>query len=142
MIVENAVAAPSGINVKSYGRLMARFAPKVIKTGAENEAALAIVEKLIRKGDDGRSPEEEAALELLATLIEQFEEKAYPLPAGDPVGALKLLMESHDLKAIALAEIFGSRARTSEVLSGKRSISKEQAKRLGERFKVSPAVFI
>jgi HTH-type transcriptional regulator/antitoxin HigA len=116
--------------------------PKVIETEAENKAALAIVEKLILKGDDKRSPEEEAALDLLATLIEQFEEKAYPLPSGDPVGALKLMMESHKLKAINLSDIFGSRGRTSEVLSGKRSISKEQAKRLEERFKVSPAVFI
>jgi HTH-type transcriptional regulator / antitoxin HigA len=75
-------------------------------------------------------------------LIEQYETRAYSPALGDPLGALKLLMESNDLRAIDLAELFGSRARISEVLSGKRTISKEQAKRLGKRFGVSAAVFI
>jgi HTH-type transcriptional regulator/antitoxin HigA len=130
------------IDAVRYSRLMAEVAPKVIKTEAENDAALVIVERLMEKGDDGRSPEEEAALELLTMLIEQFEEEAYPVPAGDPVGALRFLMESNDLKAADLVDEIGSRAKVSEILSGKRSISKEQAKRLGERFRVSPAVFI
>ena len=51
-------------------------------------------------------------------------------------------MESNGLKAIELAPIFGGRGRVSDVLSGRRSISKEQAKKLGARFHVSPAVFI
>jgi HTH-type transcriptional regulator/antitoxin HigA len=51
-------------------------------------------------------------------------------------------MESNGLKAVGLAPIFGGRGRVSDVLSGRRNISKEQAKRLAERFHVSPAVFI
>ena len=51
-------------------------------------------------------------------------------------------MEHNGLIAADLADVFGSRARVSEVLSGKRSISKEQAKRLGVRFRVSAAAFI
>src|SRR5579863_4411615 len=142
MIAQNPIAAPSGLDVKAYGRLLAKFAPKVIQNEAENEAALAIVERLILKGDGKRSPEEEAALELLSSLVARFEETAYPIPDAEPREALRDLMEHNDLKATDLAGIFGSRARVSEVLSGKRSISKEQAKRLGERFKLSPAVFI
>jgi antitoxin component HigA of HigAB toxin-antitoxin module len=46
------------------------------------------------------------------------------------------------VKAIDLAGIPGSRANVSESLSGKRAISKEQAKRLGAQFGVSPAVSI
>ena len=51
-------------------------------------------------------------------------------------------MEHNGLKAAELAEIMGGRSRVSDVLTGKRAISKEQAKRLGERFKLSPAAFI
>jgi HTH-type transcriptional regulator / antitoxin HigA len=138
----NPIAAPSGLNVKIYGRLLAKFAPKVIETEAENQAALTIVEQLILKGDGRRSPEEEAALGLLSSLIEQFEEAAYPIPDAEPREVLSDLMEHNGLKAIDLADIFGSRARVSEVLSGKRSISKEQAKRLGGRFRISPGAFI
>ena len=142
MITSHPIAAPSGLDVKVYGRLLAKFAPKIIETEAENEAALAIVEQLMVKGDGNRSREEEAALGLLSALIEKFENASYPLPDAEPREVLRDLMEHNDLKATHLSEIFGSRAKVSEVLSGKRSISKEQAKRLGERFSVSPAAFI
>jgi antitoxin component HigA of HigAB toxin-antitoxin module len=87
------------IDAARYRRLMAEVAPKAIKTEAENDAALCKVEKPMQKGDEGRTPEEEAALELLTMLIEQFEEEAYPAPTRDPVSTLRLLMESNDLKA-------------------------------------------
>jgi HTH-type transcriptional regulator/antitoxin HigA len=51
-------------------------------------------------------------------------------------------MEGRGLKPIDMAPVPGSRARVSEVLSRKRAISKDQAKRLGEFFDVSPAAFI
>jgi HTH-type transcriptional regulator/antitoxin HigA len=114
----------------------------VIETEGENEAALAIVEALMEKGDDGRNHEEDAILDLLVTLIEQFEKKEYRLPEGTPLNALKYLVEANGLKAVELEPIFGSRGRVSDVLSGRRDISKEQAKRLAERFNVSAAAFI
>jgi hypothetical protein len=46
IITPNPIVAPSGLDVKMYGRLLAKFAPKIIENEAENEAALAIVEQL------------------------------------------------------------------------------------------------
>ena len=142
MTVLEPIASADDLNVGRYGRLLAKFAPKVIETEAENEAALAIIESLMKKGDDGRSHEEEALLELLLSLAEQFEKSAYDLTEGTPLGALRYLMESNGLKATELGPIFGGRGRVSDVLSGRRGISKEQAKRLAQRFNVSAAVFI
>ena len=142
MITLEPIASAEGLNLGRYGRLLARFVPKVIETEAENEAALAVVESLMKKGDDRRSHEEEALLELLVSLIEQFEKTEYDIPEGTPLGTLEYLMESNRLKAIELAPIFGGRGRVSDVLAGRRGVSKEQAKRLEERFHVSPAVFI
>lgn len=88
------------------------------------------------------SHEEEALLELLAQLVERFEEKAYPMPHVEPVAALRELMEQNSLKAADLVPELGSRAKASEILSGKRAISKEQAKKLSASFRVSPALFI
>jgi HTH-type transcriptional regulator/antitoxin HigA len=51
-------------------------------------------------------------------------------------------MEQNDLRQADLMKIFGSRGRVSEVVNGKRAISKFQAKSLGEFFKVSPELFI
>jgi len=73
---------------------------------------------------------------------QQFERAEYNIPEGTPLGALEYLMESNGLKAIDLGSIFGGRGRVSDVLSGRRGISKAQAKRLAERFHVSSAVFI
>ncbi len=114
----------------------------MIETEADNETALAVIESLLRKGDDGRNPEEEDILESLIGLVEQFEKSAYDLPEGTPLGALQHLMEANGLKAAELSPIFGGRGRVSDVLSGCRGISKEPAKRLAERFNVSAAVFI
>jgi HTH-type transcriptional regulator/antitoxin HigA len=114
----------------------------VIETAEENRLALRIVERLMSIGDGRRSAEETALLSLLASLVDQFERKAYPAAAADPREILRYLMECNGLKAADLAEIIGGRSRVSDVLAGKRAISKEQAKRLGERFKLSPAVFI
>lgn len=136
------IASEKTLNVGRYGRLLAKFAPKVIESEAENEAALAIVESLVKKGDEGRSGEEEALLELLLRLVEGFESSYYAPPEGTPLGALQYLMEANGLRAIDLAEVLGGRGRVSDILSGRRGISLAQAKRLGERFRLSPAVFI
>ena len=135
--------AAADLDRKLYGRLLAKFAPKVIETATEHEAALAIVESLMEKGEDNLSHEEETLLELLADLIGHYEEKLYePLPDNTPVEVLKELMQANNLKAIDLAGILGGRPRVSDILNGKRAISKEQARRLGERFRLSPAAFI
>jgi len=137
-----AVASAAKLNVPRYGDLLKRFAPKVIETAAENRLALRIVERLMSIGDGKRTAEENALLSLLAILIEQFERKAYPVPSAEPKEILRDLMESNELKAADLAEVMGGRSRVSDVLSGKRAISKEQARRLGARFGISPAAFI
>ena len=142
MTLLHTIASPGNFNVQPYGRLLAKYLPKVIETEGENDAALAIIETLMGKGDTGRSHEEEALLELLLNLVEQFEKIEYHLPDSTPLDALKYLMESNDLKASDLATEFGSRGRVSDVLSGRRNISKEQARRLGERFRVSTGLFI
>ncbi len=141
-VTERPIAHPAALDVKAYGRLLAKYTPKVIETEAENEAALAAAEMLMVKGDNGRSAEEDALLALLSGLIEQFEASHYKLDATAPRDVLAYLMEHNNLRPTDLAEIFGSRGKVSEVLSGKRSISKDQAKRLGERFRISPAAFI
>jgi HTH-type transcriptional regulator/antitoxin HigA len=111
-----------------------------LKTVEENRLALLIVNRLMSIGDGKRSAEESA---LLSLLVEQFERKAYPAaPSAEPKDILRDLMEYNDLKAADLADIMGGRSRVSDVLSGKRAISKVQAKRLGERFMLSPAAFI
>ena len=116
--------------------------PRPIQTEAENERALAVVDRLMSKGEDNLTPEETTLLELLVQLIERFEEKAYPIPEAPGYRVLQTLMENRSVKQADLLPIFGSRGIASEVYNGKRAISKAQAKKLGEFFGISPAVFI
>jgi hypothetical protein len=64
------------IDPTRYRRLLSRAMPVVIETEEENERMLAVVEKLMEKGE-AISPEEEKLLKLLARLIEDFEEQYY-----------------------------------------------------------------
>jgi HTH-type transcriptional regulator/antitoxin HigA len=127
-------------NDDSYTQLLAKYQPKVIETEAENERAIAFAIELEHKAS--RSLEEDAILELLVTLIEKFEQEKYPIPSGTPLSMLLHLMEASDLKQENLVGVIGSRGVVSEIVNGKRSISKAQAKALADFFSVDVGLFI
>jgi len=129
-------------NPQVYGELLLDLLPRPVQTEAENERALAIVDRLMSKGEDNLTPEEGALLELLVQLIERFEEKAYRIPEAPGYRVLRTLLKNRGVKQADLPLIFGSRGIASEVYNGKRAISKAQAKKLSEFFGISPAVFI
>jgi HTH-type transcriptional regulator/antitoxin HigA len=139
--VRNKVSGRNRAAVKTqYVQLLSELVPVVIETEAENERALRVVETLMHKVD--RTEAESGILKLLAVLIGDFEQKHYSLGEASPLETLKELMSARDMAARDLWPIFGSKGIVSEVLSGKRGISKVAAKRLGETFSVSPALFI
>ncbi len=80
-------------------------------------------------------------LDLVGTLIENYENETIPEPEGSPIDCLKYLMEEHGLKQKDMVEL-GSPGVISEILSGKRELNKRHIKALGERFHCSPAIFI
>jgi HTH-type transcriptional regulator/antitoxin HigA len=128
------------INPSDYAQLLAKYQPKVIETEAENDRAIKLAQELEYKVN--RSNEEDAILELLVTLIEKFENENYPLDEGTPHSMLLHLMESNNIKQENLVSVIGSRGVVSEVVNGKRSISKAQAKALAEFFSVDVGLFI
>jgi HTH-type transcriptional regulator / antitoxin HigA len=129
------------INPKVYGDLLAQYQPRLITTAEENERMLALVEQLTHESE--LTPEEEELLELLVTLIEKFEAEHYPLNnLSTPLSRLTFLMESNCLQQSDLVEVFGSKGIASEVLNGKRQISKSLALKLGDFFHLNPAIFL
>lgn len=129
----------NAVNSDAYGALLASTHPHVIRTDKEYNEALALVEELMHK--DILSPEEDQLFDLLVVLIEKYEEEQnFIKTQSTPLERLRYLMEANNLKQADLASVFGSRGTTSEVLSGKREISKNAAIKLGERFRL-PATF-
>jgi HTH-type transcriptional regulator/antitoxin HigA len=94
--------------------------PKVLKTEVDYEAALAYVETLMDAAPG--SPEEEE-LEVLALLIDDYEEAHYPVSLPDPIEAIKFRMEQQGLRQKDMVPYLGSQSRASEVLNRKRPLS-------------------
>lgn len=124
----------------AYRNLLAEVAPTAIDTEEEYERILNLVEQLTFKKN--RTKEEQALYKLLVILIEAYETENYPMDQSSPHEILQHIMEASGTRQADLVGIIGSSGVVSEVVNGKRSISKEQAKALGKYFKVSPSLFI
>ncbi len=129
------------IDNKRYARVLARTLPRLIEDGQEHDRALADIERLMDKGDR-RTREDDAALSLLVHLVQSYEVQHYALEQPTPQRMLKYLMEQRHIKQADLVPIFRSRGYVSDVVNGRRAISKAHARQLGDFFKVSADLFI
>lgn len=136
------MSATLTVDPKKYARLANRIVVKAIETEEEYDHMVAAVEQLIDKGEGRLTPEESAILETMAILVQAYDDRHYPLPPVAPNKMLAYLMETSGRTAKDLLSVFGTRGRVSEVLRGKRNISKEQAKKLASVFKVTIDLFI
>jgi HTH-type transcriptional regulator/antitoxin HigA len=126
-----------------YGKLLSQTMPKRIETDEELDGFVGVMETLSRAIANGSAAQEEIVLHsLLGTLVKEYDDRAYPLPPGDPVRILQFLMEHRGLRPVDLTPIFGARSIASLVLSGKRELSKAHIRKLADFFHVSPAVFL
>ena len=91
-----------------------------IRTKADHRAALKEVERLWNANPG--TPDGER-VEVLVTLIEDFEDKHFPIPAPDPIAAINFMLEQKGLSRRDLEPAIGSRSRVSEVLSRKRPLT-------------------
>jgi HTH-type transcriptional regulator/antitoxin HigA len=88
-----------------------------------------------------RSAEDRKYVRLLATLIEKYESERYPIPDARPEEVLAELIEQNGLRQRDLVPILGTESVVSELVNGKRPLSKANIEKLSQRFHVSPAVF-
>lgn len=80
--------------------------------------------------------------EVLATLIEAYEDRHYPISAPDPVSAIKAHMEMAGLKQSALADVLGSAPRASEILSRRRALTMDMVVKLHDAWHIPAEVLI
>ncbi len=134
------MSATPQINETVYRKLLAKSLPRPIRSEAEHRRLTALLLELDER--EYPTPEEEALAEVLTVLIEDYEERRYPLPSVSPNEALTSLMEDRGLKHKDIWPVIGNKGATTEILSGRRSISKAQAKRLAEFFRVPLELFV
>lgn len=93
-----------------------------IRDDASHAWALAEIEQYFEHEPEPGSPEGDR-FDVLATLIEAYEVKRYPIPAAAPLDVLRFVMEQSGRTQSDLAELLGSRSRASEILSGARGLT-------------------
>jgi HTH-type transcriptional regulator / antitoxin HigA len=126
---------------EKYKELLITYLPKLIKTEAENEQALAVVENLMYRE---RTPEENELYQLLITLIEKFEQENYhfDITPSNPQSLLSFLFEESNKNKDDLQAFLGSVTSVDDILEGKQNITPEYAQKLGIFFHVEPSLFI
>ena len=112
---------------------------KPIRTKADHKAALAEVERLW--GAKSGTPKGDR-LDVLATLIDVYESRHYPMDPPDPIEAIQFRMEQQGLTRKDLEPLIGSRARVAEVMNRRRGLSIDMIRRLHEQLGISAEVLI
>jgi len=100
---------------------------KPIRTEVDYRQARNRIEKLM-SAEPGTPEGDE--LDVLATLVDAYEEKRFPMDAPDPVTAIQFRMEQQGLTRKDLEPMIGSRARVSEVMNGKRGLTLAMVRRV------------
>lgn len=112
---------------------------KPLKTEADYKAALAEIERLWgAKSGTSRGDR----LDILATLVDAYENEHFPMDPPDPIEAITFRMEQQGLTRKDLEGILGSRTRVAEVLNRRRGLSINMIRRLHEKLGISAEALI
>lgn len=122
-----------------YGALLSETKPEVIRGEQQNAYFIAKLEELTSLEEVTAA--QEKLIRLLTVLVEEYESRYYPVPDAGPLDIIRHLMEEHHLRQKDLVDVFGTESIVSDVLNGKRDLTKDHIVRLSTRFQVSPAVF-
>ena len=112
---------------------------KPIKTEADYRAALRRLEKIF---DAKLGTPESDELEILGLMVDDYENKHYPIEAPDPIEAIKIRMEEMQLKQIDLIPEIGGKSRVSEILNRKRRLTVTMIRKLATRLNLSSNLLI
>jgi HTH-type transcriptional regulator / antitoxin HigA len=112
---------------------------KPIKTEADYKAALKRLEEIFDAKTGTRESDE---LEILGLMVDDYENKHYPIESPDPIEAIKIRMEEMNLKQVDLISDIGGKSRVSEVLNRKRRLTVAMIRNLSERLNLSAKLLI
>lgn len=112
---------------------------KPIKTDTDYRTALKRLEEIF---DAKSGTPESDELEILGLMVDDYENKHYPIEAPDPIEAIKIRMEEMHLKQVDLISEIGGKSRVSEILNRKRRLTVDMIRKLATRLNISAKVLI
>jgi HTH-type transcriptional regulator / antitoxin HigA len=104
-----------------------------IRNDADHASALKEIESL---WDAAKGTREADRMEVLAILVEEYENKRWPFPQSTPLEILNYAVNETGRSQSELAELLGSRSRASELLSGKRPLTLEAVRKISAAWKI------
>lgn len=129
--------------LSAYDALLLRYKPRPVRNDREHRRALKDVEELIAQHGPSPPQAEGELIAVLSTLIESYELEVIPHRKPTPAETLEHLIESKQVTRAEVARATGiPRSTVSNVISGRRQISKENVRRLARYFHVDPSVFL
>jgi len=112
---------------------------KPIKTEADYRSALKRLEEIF---DAKLGTQESDELDILGLMVDDYENKHYPIEAPDPIEAIKIRMEEMHLKQVDLIPEIGGKSRVSEILNRKRRLTVDMIRKLATRLNLSANLLI
>ena len=112
---------------------------KPIKTEKDYEKSLKRLELIFDSKPNSKEGDE---AEILAMLIDNYENKYYPIDAPDPIEAIKIRMEEMNLKQKDLVGVIGGKSRVSEILNKKKKLTVEMIRELEKILHISASVLV
>jgi HTH-type transcriptional regulator / antitoxin HigA len=122
-----------------YVELLRSFPPRPISDEVEFAATQSVVDALLDRPE--LTADEQDYLNVLGTLIAEYEQTLEPLPDISGVELLEVLIAEQNLRQKDLVPIFKTESIVSDVLHGRRKLTVEHIQKLADFFHVSPAVF-
>ncbi|MGY5848765.1 helix-turn-helix domain-containing protein [Salegentibacter sp. HM20] len=112
---------------------------KPIRNEEDYQNALQRLDEIF---DAKRGTEEGDELEILAILVDNYENEHFPIGMPDPIEAIKFRMEQMGMKQKDLAEVFGFKSRVSEILNRKRKLTLEMVRKLHTTLHIPTEVLV
>lgn len=122
-----------------YSELLQVFPPRPIKSQSEMWATQQVIDSLIDRAP--LTPDEEDYLNVLGTLVYEYEQTQEPIPDIYGIELLKVLIEERDLRQKDLVPIFKTESIVSDILKNRRQLTTRHIQELAEFFHISPAAF-
>src|SRR3989338_6838257 len=115
-------------NKKAYGHYhkAINILMRVLETENLSKPVKSVIEEYIKS---------------VATFLENYEKHEFPFESANPEEVLRFLMEQNDLSQYDLASDLGGQPVVSDIVRGKRKLTREHIERLSKRFGISPATF-
>ena len=139
-IQTNGKMTPGLDKPKTYIELLQEFPPRPIKSQEELLATQKVIDSLIDRAPS-LSPDESDYLNVLGTLVYEYEQTQEPIPDIYGVELLKVLIEDNELRQKDLVPIFKTESIVSDILKNRRQLTTRHIQELAEFFHISPAAF-